>query len=203
VGDTKLGIFKLHEQALARGARPHWLGYIRVDDVDVAQAAFLARGATSYGKWVNPEGLEAAVLRDPGGAIVAVAKGPTGDEGPDVLAYQLLTNDVAKAKTHYAELFGWSFGPPEDLGEHGLFHPFSWDEGGAAAGSMTDIAERPGVHPHWLFHMRVPVLDRAVEMVRSHGGLVAGVFTLGNGDRLAVCDDPQGAAFALREAAAD
>jgi predicted enzyme related to lactoylglutathione lyase len=44
-------------------------------------------------------------------------------------------------------------------------------------------------------------LGAAIERVRSGGGVVAGVFTLGSGERLAVCDDPQGAAFALRAAA--
>ena len=68
-------IFQLHEQAIARGARPHWLGYLQVDDVDSSASAFAARGATLLGpKWVNPEGLEAAVMRDPGGAVIALAK---------------------------------------------------------------------------------------------------------------------------------
>jgi hypothetical protein len=47
--------------------------------------------------------------------------------------------------------------------------------GGPSVGLMADIGGRPGVHPAWLFHFRVTALDPAV------------------------CDDPQGAAFALRE----
>jgi hypothetical protein len=35
----------LHEQAIARGARPHWLGFIEVDDVERGAAAFVERGA--------------------------------------------------------------------------------------------------------------------------------------------------------------
>src|SRR4051794_39161194 len=77
LGKNHAEIFQLHEQALARGARPHWLGYLDVGEVDAMASAFGARGATPLGpKWVNPQGLEAAVVRDPGGAVVALAKPP-------------------------------------------------------------------------------------------------------------------------------
>lgn len=38
----------------------------------------------------------------------------------------------------------------------------------------------------------------AVRPVRDAGGVVLGPFPLPCGERVAVCDDPQGAAFALR-----
>lgn len=65
-------------------------------------------------------------------------------------------------------------------------------------GAILDIQGRPGRHPHWLFHMRVNDLERKIQIVRDAGGLVLGPFALPGGDRVAVCDDPQGAAFALR-----
>ncbi len=112
LGGPALHIVQLHEQAVARGARPHWLGYLDVGDVDRAAAAFVDRGATPLGpKWVNPEGLEAAVMRDPGGAIVALAKPPRGvratNLGPDVVWYELNSADVQRAQLNYRELFGW------------------------------------------------------------------------------------------------
>ena len=64
---------------------------------------------------------------------------------------------------------------------------------------MADIAGRPGVHPHWLFHFRVAALEPALAAVRAAGGLVLDPLTLPNGARIAVCDDAQGAAFALQE----
>lgn len=200
-----LHIVKLHEQALARGARPHWLGFLEVGEVDRAAAAFTERGATLLGpKWVNPEGLEAATMRDPGGALVALAKPPApyapAAGAAEIVWYLLNTKDVETAKANYGELFGWEFAAPLDLGSHGVFHPFAWEPGGAAVGSMSDVGARDGRHPHWLFHFRVAALDPAVEVVRAAGGVVLGPFTLLGGDRIAVCDDPQGAAFALREA---
>src|SRR5271156_5293910 len=77
LGSADANIVQLHEQAVARGARPHWIGYLDVGDVDRVAAAFVVRGATPLAaKWVNREGLEAAVVRDPGGAVLALAKPP-------------------------------------------------------------------------------------------------------------------------------
>lgn len=207
LGRRDADIVQHDERAVARGAPPHWLGYLDVGEVDAAAAAFGARGATALGpKWVNPQGLEAAVVRDPGGAIVALAKpapaplpGNAGGSHPDVAWHLLNTANVERAKANYGELLGWEFKEPLDLGGHGVFHPFAWQPGGAAAGSMSDIAERPGVHPHWLFHFRVEALGPALETVRAGGGSIIGPFVLPSGDRVAVCDDPQGAAFALFE----
>jgi predicted enzyme related to lactoylglutathione lyase len=196
-------IVQLHETAIARGARPHWLGFIEVSEVDAATAAFAARGATLLGpKWLNPGGLEAAVLRDPGGAVVALGK-PGAPRTllprPPVAWHALNTVDVERARSNYAELFGWEFQAAVDLDSHGLLHPFAWQPAGPAVGSLSDIAQRPGVHTHWLFHFQVPVLQSALAAVRAGGGLVLGPFTLPNGDEIAICDDAQGAAFALLE----
>jgi predicted enzyme related to lactoylglutathione lyase len=209
LGRSELHIVQLHEQAVARGARPHWLGYLDVADVDRATAAFVERGATALGpKWVNPEGLEAAVMRDPGGAIVALARKaggahgngvPHAPAGPEVVWYLLNTADLERAKANYGELFGWEFKPSVDLGSLGVLHPFAWERGAAPVGAMSDISGRPGVHPHWLFHFRVDALGRALDLVRDSGGLVLGPFTLPSGEGFAVCDDPQGATFAIRQ----
>jgi predicted enzyme related to lactoylglutathione lyase len=197
-------IVQLHEQAIARGARPHWLGFLDVGAVDAAAAAFVERGASPLGpKWVNPEGLEAAVVRDPGGALLALAKPPPqapGAASAVVAAWHLLrTADVERATANYGELFGWEFKEPIDLGSLGLFHPFAWQRGGSPVGWMSDIATRPGVHAHWLFHFRVPVLEPALDAVRAGAGVVVASYALATGERIAVCDDPQGAAFALLE----
>ena len=66
----------------------------------------------------------------------------------------------------------------------------------------TDLSARPGVHPHWLFHFRVAALVLAVDAIRSARGTVVGPFTLPTGEQIAVCEDPQGAAFAIRQGSA-
>lgn len=203
LGRHRLHVVELHEQAVARGARPHWLGMLEVDDVERALARFTERGATALSPvWKSPEGLEGATLRDPGGAVVGLAKPPPGshdDDDTDIVGYTLNTSDVERARADYAELFGWELGAPLDLGELGVVHPFAWRPGLSPAGVMIDLAGRPGVHPHWLFHFRVASLDAAIEAIEAAGGDVLRPVTLPSGERIAVCEDPQGAAFAIRE----
>ena len=203
LGNDEAEIVQLHEQAIARGASPHWLGFLDVPEVNAAASAFTERGATPLGPRVtNPQGLEWSVMRDPGGAVVALAKPAPGKAAaprPDVIWQVLNTADVEHAQANYSELFGWAFAEPVALPSHGVFHPFAWQPGGPIVGALSDIAERPSVHPHWLFHFRVAALAPALDAVRAFGGLIIGPFTLPNGARIAVCDDVQGAAFALLE----
>lgn len=203
LGDRAVEVVPLPAQAIARGGRPHWLGYLDVGDVDRAAAAFVARGAVPLGpKSVDADGLEAAVVRDPGGAVVALAKPPAPPRPlSNVAFYELNTADLKRAKASYHQLFGWVFERAVALGDFGVLHFFRWAQGGAPVGAMRDSTKHPGVHAHWLFHFGVDGLDPAIDAVRAAGGLVVGPIALPSGARIAVCDDPQGATFALREAA--
>jgi predicted enzyme related to lactoylglutathione lyase len=199
-GKDGFDVFPLHERALARGARPHWLGHIAVEDVDAAAEVFVERGATRLGPTVATADGALAVLLDPGGAVVGLATRPPDEArvGPNVVWHELNTTDVEAARASYAALFGWETSGRLDLGSLGLLTTFTWTDGGPTVGSMAEVTARPGVHPHWLFHVRVPALDRAVETVRVGGGTIMPLVSLPNGERVAVCDDPQGGAFALR-----
>lgn len=195
-------IVPLHEQAILRGARSHWLGQIEVPDVESSVRAFLEHGAELLGPAgplaTFPDGRRFAVLRDPGGAIVGLTS-PGGEEEPRVVVWhQLNTNDRKKVEEAYGRVFGWRLTRVVSHPQHGEFQHFAWPSGDAEAGAVVDIQGRSGRHPHWLFHMRVTELDRKLELVRGAGGTALGPFELPDGDRVAVCDDPQGAAFALR-----
>jgi predicted enzyme related to lactoylglutathione lyase len=202
LGHRRSTIWPLHEQARARGARPHWLGRLWVEDAERAAAAFEARGATRLGPTQRAgDGGEAAVLRDPGGAVVAVGTPSPGNAGApvDVVWHVLNTNDVARATTNYKDLFGWEFTDRVDLGAQGAFQHFAWQAGDASAGVFGDVAGRPGVHPHWLFFFEVDALAPAIAAIRAAGGVALDPIVLPGGERICVCDDPQGAAFGLRE----
>jgi predicted enzyme related to lactoylglutathione lyase len=203
LGHDHAVIWPLHEQALARGAKPHWLGHLDVADLDLATAQFIARGATPLGP-TRPthDGGRTAVLRDPGGAIVALSALPTqpsggGEPSLGVVWHLLNTNDVARAGANYRELFGWSLTTELDLGAQGTFQQFAWQSGGESVGALGDVTGRPGVHPHWLFFFEVDSLEPALTATRAAGGVALDPITLPNGARVCVCDDPQGAAFAL------
>ena len=76
-GHERAVIWPLHEQALARGARPHWLGHLGVANPEQSAADFIARGATRLGPArATEDGGAAMVLRDPGGALVALSTPP-------------------------------------------------------------------------------------------------------------------------------
>jgi predicted enzyme related to lactoylglutathione lyase len=201
--NARLDVVPLHEQAIARGARPHWLGFLDVGDVERVGDQFVQRGATTMGpKWINPQGLEAQYVRDPGGAMVALAKPPpTTDPAPSgVVWYLLNTADVARAKVNYGQLFGWEFQQPNDLGPLGTLHPFAWAPGGSPVGAMVDAQGRPGVHAHWLFYFGVASVESAVSAIQSLGGQ-AELISVPNGEKVALCHDPQGAAFGVRQTA--
>jgi predicted enzyme related to lactoylglutathione lyase len=135
--------------------------------------------------------------------VLALANAPATPARANVnVAWHVLnTKDVLRAAAAYRDLFGWEIGAPVDLGAPGVYHPFSWQPGGERVGVMTDIAGRAYVHPHWLFHFPVASLDAALLTVGAAGGVVIDEVALPSGARIAVCDDKQGAAFALQEPA--
>jgi predicted enzyme related to lactoylglutathione lyase len=199
LGHSGDGIVALSETALARGAQPHWLGQIGVRDVGGVESIvsrFLERGATRLGP---PSGIaDFAVLRDPGGAVVAVTDAP-GPSSSGVVWHQLNTKEPARAVANYSALFGWSVPKEIDLGAFGHHQQLAFGPGEPVAGLISDVAGRPEVHTHWLFFFGVPSLDRALQRVRAHDGFVMGPRTLESGVRIAACDDPQGAGFGLIE----
>jgi hypothetical protein len=141
-----------------------------------------------------------AVLRDPGGAVVGVSTS-IGAPSSGVVWHVLNATDAPAAATAYCEVLGWRLGRRVDLGEHGTFTELCETEGAPSFGAMVDIRGRAGRHPHWLFHFRTDDLDAAAATTRAAGGLVLEPMTLPGGDRIAVCDDPQGAAFCLHQPA--
>lgn len=202
LGDVPLDVVELNAQARARGARPHWLGYLEVPSVEDAAEAFVERGATRLGPTsVSPDGASVAMLRDPGSAVVALASNLAQGASPPVASYVLNGIGAERAMATYGALFGWAFDRPVELGEHGVFHPFAWDRRGARVGFVGDILGRRGVHAHWLFHFAVPALDEATAAVRAAGGYVASRLVAPGGARVAVCDESQGAAFGMIEEA--
>ncbi len=196
------GIVLLHEAALARGARPHWLGHVGVQQLggrEAVAARFVERGAERLGP---PVGVgDFVILRDPNGVIGAVydANAAKAESQANVLWHQLNTQHPEGAAANYQALFGWSFTTKLELGSLGSHQHFAFSTGDTSCGIVSDIQGRPEVHPHWLFYFGVPSLDNAVARARELGASVAGVFTLPGGARIAVCDDPQGAAFGLVE----
>lgn len=115
-----------------------------------------------------------------------------------IVWYELLTSDMAAAEAFYTAVVGWTVTSFDQSP-----HPYHvWNRPGAAIGGVMSIP--PGMHfpPHWEMYVAVPSLDDAVAKVERLGGRALGppieIPTVG---RLRTMQDPQGAVFAIHEAA--
>ena len=198
--DTDIEISQLPEAALARGARAHWLGAIGVDDVAEAVAMWVARGAAQLGAIQRDARGAFATVRDPGGAVIALTTPSSAAHGPTAVWSHLDARNAETTFEVYAALFGWRTTESVELGRARRMRYFAWNDGGPSVGSYAELADRPGIHPGWLFHFAVHDLDSAVDAVRSLGGVVLADADTPSGARVVVCDDAQGSGFALRSA---
>ncbi|MDC0707659.1 VOC family protein [Stigmatella sp. ncwal1] len=205
-GEQRVGeLLALPERARAQGAPAHWLGHMGVQDMDAAVNRVLALGGQRLGPPLEPtQGQRTAVLKDPQGAVFAVSTGRGRASIEAVAWHELNTTDREHAWTTYSELFGWRATGALNLGpEVGTYQMFTWDGAGRDVGGMVNTARFPSIHTHWLFYLTVEDLDAAIAKVRSSGGqALNGPMEVPGGDRIVQCEDPQGAAFALRQPAA-
>jgi uncharacterized protein len=168
------------DESLKRGARPHWRVHLAVSDVDAAVSAFVTAGGTRLGD---------GGLRDPSGAVLSLTQTPSSARADVALVLHL---GAPKVRPLYANIAGWLLGPVS-----GPHQPFSLADGDPAVGIFADRAAYPLAHPQWLVAFAVASLDTALAFVRAHGGQTQAPVDAGDGAMMAVCDDPQGAAFAL------
>ena len=196
-----LDVAPLPAAAAARGVPGYWLGHIAVEDVVPPMYRFLDAGATRLGA-PPTDGRDSAgvVLRDPFGAIVALAPSTAASSAERIAWHLHVSRDEERAFGFYGDVLGWTPLDRRDLGERGRHVTFTWDATGRAMGSTCDVASRPHVHAQWLYFFSTPDLDASTARVRELGGLALGPTTTADGHRVVACDDPQGAAFGLYEA---
>ena len=206
-GGNAGGVLRIDGDMAAHGARPTWLGYVNVPDVDATTASIeQAGGKTLMATDIAGVG-RIAMVTDPQGAPFYVMKPnpPEGDPNAksdvfDTKAEQrigwneLSTSDPVAARRFYGEQFGWTSEQFMPMGEHGEYR-FLEQNGvtiGAVAGTMD------GQQPHWRFYIRVPSISKAKEAVEANGGKIAtGPMEVPGGDHILIGVDPQGAEFAL------
>jgi predicted enzyme related to lactoylglutathione lyase len=105
---------------------------------------------------------------------------------------ELLTTDVAAAKTFYAGLFGWTGQPFAGPTEYTIFK-----QGDTMVGGLMKCPHG-GMPAHWLSYVTVADVDQTAAKAKSLGGqLVLAPFDVPTVGRVAVVTDPQGAAIGL------
>jgi predicted enzyme related to lactoylglutathione lyase len=185
--------------ARARGAPPHWLGYLAVADVDACARRFVAAGGELLGPVRRGAAGDVAVLRDPQGAVIGLSS-REGGPSPAVVWHELYTTDPERAFPTYAEILSWrAAGMLELVPELGPYRTFSWNGSERSVGGMVSTVRAPHIHTHWLFYLGVDDLERACKTVTACGGRVLTTRTLPGGDRIAPCEDAERAMFALRQ----
>lgn len=202
------GVLTLNEEMEQHGARPAWLGYIHVADVDQALTRIEgAGGKTQMPATDIPNVGRIAMVTDPQGAAFYVMKPipPAGDPNAksDVFSpsaqqrvgwNELQTNNVDAARRFYGEQFGWNTDEFMDMGEMGKYYFIQ--HGGERIGALFDAAH--GQPPHFRFYFRVPSITGAKEVAEAKGATIhMGPHQVPTGDWILIGSDPQGAEFAL------
>jgi hypothetical protein len=200
-GDRPLaGVMQIPPEGAAMPA--HWLGYIGTDDVAATTAEAERLGATIHVRnMVIPTVGTMSVFQDPQGVMVAAYTPehpmPVPPPQPgDVDWHEIATTDIEASFRFYSALFGWEKMEAHDMGPLGLYQEYG--AGGRALGGIyVKPADMPAP-PHVMYYVRVTDLDDAVARVRANGGqIVQDPCEVPGGDKVAVCLDSQGAAFAL------
>lgn len=191
------------------GVRSHWVGYLRVDDLDKAVALTEEAGGTLHAISDDEEGRTEgdpryAIVTDPEGAVINLNEGVTlsgnvasvnmTEEGR--LAWiELLTTDREGAAEFYKTIADFDVGPEHERAQEGVAHTLS--RGGRTFGLMRDLPAGSPVPPHWVFYRRVPDLELAIRHVRALGGFMYEDPAEVDGGRRVLMLDPTGAPVAL------
>lgn len=202
-GSSLGGVMPLNEGAKQQGAPSHWMAYTTVQDVDASVEKAKSLGAKVYAPPMDiPTVGRFAVLADPQGATFAVfAPADDMQAPPDAHGQfswaELHTTDYEAAWKFYSELFGWKHRSSMEMPGMGTYLMFQ-DPTEKTKGGMSNTAEQMGAPPHWLHYVTVDDMGGTLEKVKTSGGkVVNGPMDVPGDDVIAVCQDPQGAYFAV------
>lgn len=198
------GVLTLTREMTDGGARPIWLGYLGVDDVDAAVEKAVGAGAKVQMAAFDTPGVgRIAMIMDPQGVPIYLMRGASDQESN---AYQrhglghvswneLMTSDREAALDFYRAQFGYEKAGGMDMGpEMGEYSFIS--HGGETVGAVMKAS--PEAPAAWQFYARVPDVDAAAGKITSGGGQVLfGPMEVPTGERVLLGVDPQGASFGL------
>jgi predicted enzyme related to lactoylglutathione lyase len=202
------GVLQLTPQMQQHGARPAWLGYLQVRNVDATVTAIESDGGkTLMPKMTLPVGT-IAMMADPMGTPFYVMNPIAPPDKPDARSdvfdvaapqrvrwNELTSPDLARAKAFYARHFGFAFNEVMPMGEMGDYCFI--DHNGVRLGAiMQQPPQSPG--SGWLYYFGVPSVTAARKAIEAGGGKVLfGPMEVPGGEWIVVATDPQGAAFGV------
>ena len=203
------GVLALTGQMTAGGARPAWMGYLHVEDVDAEVAAITAEGGQVHMPPITMAGVgRMAMVADPQGAPVYLMapRPPEGREdmesdvfSPDKARHvrwnELMTTNQDAAIAFYRKHFGWTQEGGMPMGELGTY-AFVQHDGLGIGAIMPLMPDMPA--SVWSYYIGVDDIDRAAAAIGAEGGsIVNGPMEIPGGEFALNALDPQGAAFGL------
>ncbi len=199
------GVMKLPDEAAKMGAPPHWIGNVRVEDVDATAALTKKLGGKIYKEAGDiPTVGRFAVIADPQGAVIAIFKPsfpmPLHDSSKEgeFCWNELMTSDTTAAFNFYSQIFGWKILQEMDMGAMGKYRIYGVGE--KQLGGMMTTPKGVPMPPTWIFYAETSDLDAAIGRAKKKGATVMnGPMDVPGGGRIAQLTDPQGAVFALHQ----
>ncbi|WP_353227245.1 VOC family protein [Novosphingobium sp.] len=203
------GLLAMAPAMVASGAKPGWLGYVHVPDVDAAAQTMVDAGGAIF---MGPQDMDnvgrMAMVADPQGAVIYLMTPTPPADNPDAVSdvysrtepqhvrwNELWTSDPDAAVALYTGLLGWTQQGDMDMGPMGKYRFIQHEGTGIGAIGMA-TPDGPG--SHWDYYIGVDDIDRAVAAVTAGGGTLAGPpNAIPGGEFSCHCVDPQGATFGL------
>ncbi len=203
------GVLTLNADMLAGGAKPGWLGYVGVDDVDATAEQLKAAGGAIHMPSHDIPGVgRIAMVSDPQGVPFYIMRGASDETshafGRRTMGHvswnELQTGDDAAALDLYEKLFGWekAGGMPMPWGEYSFLRGKDAGEDMDAVWGAMMPREKPEHPVGWTFYFRVPDIEAAHARVNELGGTTrTDPMEVPGGERVFHATDPHGAVFGL------
>lgn len=201
-GRNTAAAFKIRPQDAARGIPPYWGLYVCVRNADQCAGRATELGGNVFeGPFDVGEHGRMALVRDPTGAVFSlwqpkkhIGMGVTGVDGTLCWA-DLNTPRPQAAADFYSALFAWELVP----GDEGYLHI---KNSGEFIGGISPIRHNSNTPPHWLPYFLTSSADETAMNADARGAkLFMPPTTMENVGRISIMADPQGAVFAIYEAA--
>jgi predicted enzyme related to lactoylglutathione lyase len=203
------GVLGLTQEMIDHGAKPGWLGYVHVPDVDAAAQAMVDAGGAVHMPATDMPGVgRFAMVADPWGATLYLMKPTPPASDPDAQSdvfsvtepqhvrwNELWTTDQQGAVRLYGQLFGWTQQGAMPMGEMGDYMFIQHDGFGIGA---VGKAQPGGEGSRWQYFVGVDDIDRARAAVTAGGGKLLGEpQQIPGGEYTVYAHDPDGASFGL------
>jgi len=204
-GGSAGGVLTLTPAMTDGGARPGWMTYFHVDDVDAAVEKATGMGARVQMPPMTMDGVgRMAMIADPRGAPLYLMD-PTPPPGdPDAQSdvfhpgeagrcrwNELMTDDEGAARTFYGSLFGWQADHAMDTPGEGTYRII--EANGTAIGGISDMRP-PGWPVAWMPYFGVDDIGAAKDAIGGQGGSVFhGPQEVPGGEFVLIATDPAGA----------